>query len=105
MLAIPCRYEVRVCPTTHCACRKRRLSSLGPPPQGEGVQICPTPPPRGGVPRMQKLNTPLVEAQGYQQFPLSMPVVGRNIALHAVPAYRSSPYLVSAFQAHSTSFL
>ena len=32
-------------PTTHCACRKRRLSSLGLPPQGEGFQLClPQPP-------------------------------------------------------------
>ena len=37
--------EGRVCPTTHRACRKRRLSSLGPPPQCEGVKISPPPPP------------------------------------------------------------
>ena len=44
-------------------------------------------------------------AQGYEWFPLSKPVVGQNIALHAVPAYRVSTYLVSAFLAHySTSF-
>ena len=47
-------------------------------------------PPRDGVPRMQKLRTPLVAAQGYQRFPLSRPVVGQNIALDAVPAYRAS---------------
>ena len=40
---------------------------------------------RGGVPRMQKLGD-----QGYQRFPLSKPVVGQNIALHAVPVYRAS---------------
>ena len=28
----------RISPTTHCARRKRRLSSLGLPPQGEGVR-------------------------------------------------------------------
>ena len=33
----------RICPTTHCACHERRLSSLGPTPQGERIQIC-TPP-------------------------------------------------------------
>ena len=43
---------------------------------------------------------PLVGAQGYQRFPLSKPVVGQNIALGAVPAYRASVvYLVSAFPA------
>ena len=36
--------------------------------------------------------------------PLSKPVVGYSIALHAVPAYRASTYLVPAFPAHSTSF-
>ena len=41
----------RMYPTTHCACRKRRLSSMGPPPQGQGVQICPPPP------RMQRCCT------------------------------------------------
>ena len=65
---------------------------------------------------MQKLSAPLVGAQGialeqencliYQRFPLSKPVVGRNIVLDAVPAYsyRASTYLVSACPAHSTSF-
>ena len=84
-------------PTTPCACRKRTRSSLGPPPQGEGVQICPphTPPtplpPRGGVTQTKKLRAPLVGAQGYQSFPLSKPVAGQHIALHAVLAYRASP--------------
>ena len=45
-----------------------------------------------------------VGAQGYQTFPLYKPVVGRNIALRAVPAYRASTYLVSVSPAHSTSF-
>ena len=45
-----------------------------------------------------------VETQGYQQFPLFKPVVGQNTASHAVPVYRASTYLVSAFPAHSTSF-
>ena len=50
--------------------------------------------PRGGVPRMQKLRGPLlVGAKHNQRFPLSKPVVGRYIALHAVPAYRASTYL------------
>ena len=38
------------------------------------------------------------------RFPRSKPVVGQNIALHAVPAYRVSKYVVSAFPVHSTSF-
>ena len=42
--------------------------------------------PCGGVPRMQKLNVPLLGAQGYETFPLSKPVVGQNIALDAAPA-------------------
>ena len=29
-----------------------------------------------------------------QSFPVSKPVIGWNIALHAVPAYRASTYLV-----------
>ena len=44
----------------------------------------------------------LVGAQGCERFPLSKPVVGQNVALHAVPVYRASTYLVSAFLAHST---
>ena len=47
-----------------------------------------------GVPQMQKLRAPLVGAQGYQRFPLSRPVVGLDIALDAVTAYRASTYLV-----------
>ena len=49
-------------------------------------------------------SSPLVGARGYQRFPLSKSVVAPNLALHAVPAYRASTYLVSAFPAHSTSF-
>ena len=37
---------------------------------------------------------PLVGAHGYHRFPLSKPVVGPNIALHAVSAYRATAYLV-----------
>ena len=78
-------FPLRVCPATHCACRKRRLSCFGPPPQGEGVQICAPPPPppplrppsNGGVPKVPK---------GTQRYPLSKPVVGQNIALCAVSA-------------------
>ena len=32
------------CACTRCACRKRRLSRLGPPPEGGAVQTCPPPP-------------------------------------------------------------
>ena len=59
----------------------------------------PTSLPTVGVLRVQKLKAPLVEAQGYQRFPLSKPVVGLNIALDAVPAYP-----LSAFPDHSTCF-
>ena len=56
------------------------------------------------LPRMQKLRIPLMGPHGYQRFPLSKPVVGQNIALHAEPAGRTCTYLVSAFRIHSTSF-
>ena len=52
----------------------------------------------------KKLSAPLVGAQGYRRFPISEPVVGRNIALNAVPVSVYMAYLVSAFPAHSTSF-
>ena len=63
--------------------------------------------PAMGYRRMQKTSAPLVGAQGYQMFPLSKPVVGRDIALHAVPVtwlLNPSTCLVFAFPAHSTSF-
>ena len=59
--------------------------------------------PRGGVPPMQKLSVPWWESRAIKGS-FSKPVVGRNIALHAVPVYMASTYLVSAFPAHSTSF-
>ena len=59
---------------------------------------------RGGVPRTQKLKSPLVGAQGYKRFTLSKPV-GQHIDLHAAPADSASTYLVSAFPIHSTSFV
>ena len=36
---------------------------------------------------------------------ISKPVVGQNIAFHAVPAYKASTDLVSAFPAHSGNFV
>ena len=45
---------------------------------------------------MQQLGARLMGAQDYQRFHLAKPVVGPNIAFHAVPAYRASTYLVSA---------
>ena len=54
---------------------------------------------------MQKLRAPLVGSEGCQRFPFSKPVVGQSIALHAVPAYRASTYVLSAFPARSTYFL
>ena len=38
------------------------------------------------------------------EFGLSKPVVGRTIALHAVPAYRASTYLVSTFRREAGGF-
>ena len=35
---------------------------------------------------------------------LSNPVAGQNVALYAVPAFRASNYLVSAFLAHHLHF-
>ena len=56
--------------------------------------------------QMQKLRVPVVGAEGCQRIPLSKPVVGSNIDLHALSAYKASFYLPigSAFPAHSTSF-
>ena len=45
----------------------------------------------GGVPRTQKLRSPMVGAQGYQGSPLSEPPgVGQNLTLPAAPADRTS---------------
>ena len=44
----------------------------------------------GGAIIKPSIKKQMVGAQGYQRFPLSKPVVGRNIALDAVPAYRAS---------------
>ena len=44
-----------------------------------------------------------LEAQGCQRCPLSKPLLGQNIALHVVPAYRASAYLVSASPTHPIS--
>ena len=52
---------------------------------------------------MQKLKALLVGDHSYQRFPLSKPLVGQNLALDAVSAYRAYTYIVSAFPAHSTS--
>ena len=53
----PCgfRWGSRICLMTDCACRIRRLSRLGLPPQCEAVLLCP---PRGVIPRVQKLSPP-----------------------------------------------
>ena len=47
------------------------------------------PTPRWGTADALKLRTPLVGAQGYTTFPLHKPVVGQNIVLDAVSAYRA----------------
>ena len=62
-----------------------------PTPQNTDVEIMPPPP-------------PLVGAQGYQRFHLSEPVVGQNLALHAVPAYRASTYQVFACEENINLF-
>ena len=42
----------------------------------------------------EKLMSPLMVPQGYQGFPLYFkPGVGQNIALHAVPAVKTSTHL------------
>ena len=75
----PCVYGVKIYPTTHCACRKRRLSSFGTISARRGCNN--QEPPPSPLP-------PLVGAQGYQRFPHSKHVVDRKIALYAVPAYQ-----------------
>ena len=54
------------------------ISCLGPPPQGEDVQICPppSPPPTMGY-RGCRNQRPQLGALGYHRFPLSKPVVGQ----------------------------
>ena len=77
-------------------CRKRRLSSFWYHLLKARVfKSAPPPPPAVGY-RGSRLRTSLVGAQDYiyQRFPLSKPVVGQKIALHAVPAFRASTYLV-----------
>ena len=57
------------------------------------IVMCLSVPTHGEVPWTQKLPPPLrtrMGAQGYQRFPLSKPVAGQNIALHATPADRAS---------------
>ena len=77
-----------------------------------GVQICPPPLLRVGVPQMNKLSPPpptpwwegahcsAIKGSGR----LSEPVVNQMTALHAVPSYKTSTYPGSVFPAHSTSF-
>ena len=94
----PCGYGVvEYAPTTHCACHKRRLSSLRPPPHGEGVQIYPptsTPPAlRYCGCRNHDPPPPWWEPMNIQGALYSKIVLGRNIAFHVVPAYRASAYL------------
>ena len=58
--------------------------------------------PQWGTADAEIKHPPLVGSQGYRRFPFSKPVVlvGPNIALHAVPAYKASPSLVPATPAH-----
>ena len=73
--------------------RKARVCSILHPPPSARYRGC-----RNYVPPSPP--------SGYQRFPLSKPVVGRDVALHGVPALLGGllSYLVSAFTAHSTSF-
>ena len=65
---------------------------------------------RGGVPRIEKLlhphppTHPWWEARAITCSLFSKPVLSQNVDVHAVPAYRTSTFLVSAFPAHSASF-
>ena len=86
----------------HSACGTQHVargdhSSSGPPPPGQGVELCPHP--AVGYRQCRNLApTPhciLIGAQGYQRFSCAKPVIGSSIALHAVPAVRTSTYLVS----------
>ena len=47
LFSILCGVGVRICPTIHCVCRKKRLSSVGPPPATKGwcSNLQPPPPP------------------------------------------------------------
>ena len=52
-----------------------------------------------------EISTSWWEPRSVQRFPLSKPVVGQTIALHAAPADRTCIYpAVPAFPIHSTSF-
>ena len=95
---------VRIFPTTPCACRKRWLSSLGPPPSARRGCSNNMSSPRGGVPRMQKFKAFLIGAQGYQRFPLLYACRSEYSFGCCACLQGFDTYLVSAFPAHSTSF-
>ena len=63
----------RICPTTDCACRKRRqhfgIDHLRK--ARECSNLLPTAP-RGGVPRMQKLRVPVLGSWGYPRIPFCL---------------------------------
>ena len=62
--------------------------------------------PWDGVPRTQKLKSPLLIPQSCQRLSLwEEPGAGQNIALHASSTARKSTSLVSAFVTHSPSFV
>ena len=86
----PCGY-LEFASTTHCACRKRRLSSLRPPPPGAEARVFKSLPAEIKPPRSPP-PAPPVRAQGYQRVPFSKPVVVQSNALHAEAAYRASTY-------------
>ena len=102
-LSPPAGMGSRICPTTHCACRKRGIKQFGTISGRRGCSNLS--PPRDGVMRMEKVRAPWWEPMpGLSKDAISMPVVGPNIALYAVPAHRASTYILSSFSAHSTSF-
>ena len=89
---------------------KAPSGSLGPPPQGEGVQICP--PPRWGTADTEDIPPPhprQVGSQGYQRFPLSKPVVGQNISFASCAClqgfFQPSVCLPGSFNFISPKFL
>ena len=53
---------------------------------------------------LAEINRPPGRSPGLSKVPSFKHVVGWNIAVHAVSAYRASTYLVPAFPTHSTSF-
>ena len=61
--------------------------------------------PRGGTADAEIKGGGHGGSPGLSKVPFSKPLVGPNIALHAVPAYRASTFSISAFPASSISVI